>query len=340
MSLPARRRWQLHGLVIEGRWRATPIGQRWCATFDPLPQPAAEPDLIFGLSLADQAPAAPAREPDFRQGDLLAYTIDSPMVVAHFPRYGQLKLDLARGKTSGVITPAALATYGVFEDLLAIGLSPHLRRRGYFLLHAFAAAPGPAAAAVLLAGDIGAGKTTTGLALLHAGWKLLSNDSPILAATADRLQVLAYPGLLSAYPDTLGRFPELAHLAPTDGHRGDERREKTIFAAEAIYPDAWLETAPPGALVFPQIEARSEHLLEPLPPAEALRQILPHAIEQWDRAMIPIHLQLLNQLVQSVPAYRLHLCPDVTSLPKVLAQTINREDATPGKDRGQATRRF
>jgi hypothetical protein len=313
----ARVRWQLHGLTIEGRWTASEIGERWCATFAPRPQTVAEPDLVLELALAEQVPPPPSPTPDFRQGELLAYYLDGPIALAHFPRYGQLQLDLARGTTSGVMTAAALTTYGVFEDLLAIGLSPHLRRRRKFLLHAFAATPSPAAPAVLLAGDIGAGKTTTGLALLHAGWKLLSNDSPILAAGAERVEVLAYPGLLSAYPDTLSRFPELARLAPVGAVR-----EKTLFAAEAVYPAVWLEAAPAGALVFPRIEARTDHALELLPAAEALRQILPHAIEQWDREMIPAHLQLLNRLVQTIPAYRLRLGPNTGTLPKLLAQTL------------------
>jgi hypothetical protein len=314
-------RWQLHGLTVEGRWSAAEIGERWEATFAPRPRTTAAPDLTFELALAPQVPPAPAGAPDFRQGELLAYYLDGPLaarkVVAHFPRYGQLLLDLARGATRGVITTAALATYGVVEDLLAIGLSPHLRRRGQFLLHAFAAAPSAAAAAMLLAGDIGAGKTTTGLALLHAGWKLLSNDSPIISAAPDRVQVLAYPGLLSAYPDTLVRFPELAHLA-----QASALREKTIFAAESVYPNVWLEAAPAGALVFPRIEARPDHALERLPPAAALTELLPHAIEQWDRAMIPAHLKLLNQLVQTTPAYRLHLGPDTSTIPALLAKAF------------------
>jgi hypothetical protein len=65
----------------------------------------------------------------------------------------------------GRILPAALETHGVFEDVVAIGLSPLLRRRGMFLIHAFAAAPTPYHAGVVLIGDIGAGKTTTGLAM-------------------------------------------------------------------------------------------------------------------------------------------------------------------------------
>ena len=317
MPTPAAWRWQLHGLVIEGRSESHLIGDRWRATFGSLPAASAGAELAFDLSLVEQAPPAPTRPPDFQQGELLAYYVDGPDVIAHFPRYGQLRLNLAEGSTNGAITAAALAAYGVFEDLLAIGLSPHLRRRGMFLLHAFAACP-PRAGAVLLVGDIGAGKTTTGLALLHAGWRLLSNDSPILSADkSGGLQVLSYPGLLSAYPDTLARFPELAAL-----NSQAARQQKSLFAAEAIYPQVWADSAAPGALVFPKIEQRAEHKLERLPAPEALQMILPHSIEQWDRAMIPAHLALLTQLVQAVPAYQLRLAPDIDSLPALLEEII------------------
>ncbi len=329
--------WDFHGLTVEGLWEDEAIGERWRATFASRPQVDSRPELSFRLALIADAPPAPPVPPDFQQGELLAYFINRPHVTAHFPRFGQLQLDLAYGATTGHLTPAALAAHGVFEDLLAIGLSPHFRRRGLFLIHAFAAAsppsprprgvplplraPGPAhrsGVAVLLVGDIGAGKTTTGLALLHAGWKLLSNDSPVLASNSD-LQVLSYPGLLSAYPDTLARFAELASLHPPPGPP-----EKVLFAAEAIYPEVWQASAPPAAIFFPQIESRPDHALERLPAPEALRLILPHAIEQWDREMIPAHLALLNQLVQAVPAYRLRLGPDTSTLPEAVSSGIDR----------------
>ena len=325
MSSPGRRRWQLHGLTVEGRWDDGRIGERWSATFAPRPTTGAEPDLTFELSLVQKVPPAPAAEPDFRQGELLAYFLDGPRALAHFPRYGQLQLDLANGTSRGALVPAALATYGVFEDLLAVGLSPHLRRRDLFLLHAFAAAPSALARAVLIVGDIGAGKTTTGLALLHAGWKLLSNDSPILSTggrAAGPIDVLAYPGLLSAYPDTLSRFAELGRLASAAAPAAPGAARKTLFAAEAVYPQVWLEAAPAGALVLPHIEPRAEHALERLPAPEALQLILPHAIEQWDRAMIPNHLALLTRLVQATPAYRLRLAPDVQTLPALLSTVL------------------
>ena len=310
--------WQLHNHIIAGEWRGAGLGERWARTFAPCPPAAGPADLTVTLELAPEVPPAPEAAPDFTQGDLLAYYLDADgLVTAHFPRYGQLEIDLADGITTGRLTEAALATYGVFEDLLAISLSPHLRRRGQFLLHAFAACPAPGAPAVLIVGDIGAGKTTTGLSLLHAGWKLLSNDSPILQASEAGVDARSYPGLLSAYPDTLARFDELHAL-----NTAPDPRQKVLFAAEGVYPGVWCDAAPAGAILFPQIETRTAHQLEPLAAAEALRLILPHAIEQWDRPLIAGHLALLNRLVQTAPAYRLRLAPDTASLPAVIGSAL------------------
>jgi len=307
-------RWEFHGLIVDGIWTDDQIGERWQLTFGPRPLTTQPATLTFHLALTPAVPAPPPSPPDFQQGELLAYYVAGQKVIARFPRYGQLQLDLAAGTTTGQIVAEALATYGVFEDLLAIGLSPHLRRRGMFLIHAFAATPPEVEAGVLLVGDIGAGKTTTGLALLHAGWKLLSNDSPILTPTA---QVLAYPGLLSAYPNTLARFPELAALNTTPA-----LSEKKLFAAEAVYPAVWREAAPLRAIFFPQIEPRADHALERLSAPDALRELLPHAIEQWDRAMIPTHLALLSQIAQNIPAYRLRLGPTTETIPAQLMQAL------------------
>ncbi len=314
-------RWNFHGLTIEGQTANASLHERWQVSFASRPASAAAPDLTCVLNIVPAVPAAPDHEPQFRQGNLLDYYVDGESVIAHFPRFGQVRLDLARGLTDGQITMAALDTYGVLEDLIAIALSPHLRRRGMFLIHAFAAgSPLPegegigvraSPRAVLIVGDIGAGKTTTGLALLNAGWKLISNDSPILRDT----DVLSYPGLLAAYPDTYTRFPATAHLSTAQP--AAEGRKKITVAAESIWPEVWLERAPVEAIVFPKIEARLEHALEPLSPPDALRLLLPHAIEQWDKAMIPAHLAMLSQLVQAAPAYRLRLAPEIRTLPPV-----------------------
>ncbi len=320
--------WDLHGLTLYAEWNNTDLGTRWMASFASRPVSESYADLSFALDVVPAVPPPPPGQPQFRQTDLIEYYIDGDSVTAHFPRYGQLRLDLANGITHGRILSAALDTYGVFEDLVAIGLSPHLRRRGMYLMHAFAAALTshlrPLSSAgergVLIVGDIGSGKTTTGMALLSAGWKLLSNDSPIISATN---QILSYPGLLAAYPNTFARFESTQHLAAN----ADADKKLTI-PAESIWPEVWLDRAMPTAILFPQIEQRAAHLLERLEQPEALRLMLPHAIEQWDKDMIPAYLALLNELAQSAPAFRLRLGPDTSTLPTVISSTLGEPRKT------------
>ncbi len=106
-------RWDFHGLIVEGLWEDEAIGERWLATFASRPRLDSRPDLSFRLALSAEMPPAPPAPPDFQQGELLAYYVSGPQVTVHFPRFGQLHLDLACSTTTGVITPKALAAYGV-----------------------------------------------------------------------------------------------------------------------------------------------------------------------------------------------------------------------------------
>lgn len=308
-------RWQFHSLIIEGLTNDASLRAAWARSFASLPAATAVSDLQIQLNIVGSVPEPPDGEPQFRQGDLLHYYVEETQAIAHFPRFGQLQLDLAAGTTTGQVVTAVLNTYGVLEDVIAISLSPHLRRRDLFLIHAFAAAF--AGQAVLLVGGIGAGKTTTGMALLDAGWQLISNDSPIVTAEAT---VLQYPGVLAAYPETFARFAATEKLA--GGTLPENGRAKISVPAEQIWPDVWCAQAPLRAIFFPQIEKRPEHVIEPLPGPVALMRLLPHAMEQWDRAMMPRHLTVLRQLVEAAPGYTLHLGPDVLAIPALIQQTL------------------
>ncbi len=311
-------RWNLHGVVIEGVATSQALRDRWSEIFASCPTAVASPDIRFTLGVGATPPVAPPGEPHFRQGDLLQYFLRGGAVIAHFPRHGELRLDLTRATTSGTLAPATWETSGVLEDLVAVGLSAHLRRRNLFLVHAFAAVRHGRAA--LLVGGIGAGKTTTGIALLDAGWKLLSNDSPIIS---DSGEVLSYPGLLAAFPHTFARFARTAAWIPRSP-APPTGPAKTLLAAESVWEDVWGTRAPAGAILFPRIESVRDHALTPLDPPEALRRILPHAVERWDRAMIPRHLEILRTLVESAPAFRLALSPKIRTLPAIVAEALDQ----------------
>lgn len=320
-------RWRFHHLTLEGITNNPTLKQSWQTSFSSLEPSSAVPDLVCTLTVVGEIPPPPAGTPHFQQGDLLHYYLQGDQVTVHFPRYGQLQLDLAKGTTDGRVITTVLDTYGVLEDLIAISLSPHLRRRGLFLIHAFSAAIATPSGlkSVLLVGGIGAGKTTTGMSLLNAGWRLLSNDSPMVTLQDNMPMILSYPGVLAAYPETFARFSATKHVAEAvavETTVAEPTRRKYITAAQHIWPGVWLDRAPVSAICFPQIESRPDHTLIPLSPPQALARLLPHAIEQWDTAVMPQHLALLSQLVQHTPTYELRLGPDVSTIPALLHASL------------------
>lgn len=311
------RTYDLHGACLSAHSPDRAIDQRLEAVFGPFACPARPADIDLELRLVRSlAPWQPAGV-IVSESRLLICALNGPHLSAHFPRWGTLTVDLAGGVIRGELLPEALDHYGAFDDMVIIALGPLLRRRGFFTVHAFAAAKDGRAA--LLVGDIGAGKTTTGFSLLSAGWKLVSNDSPLLSQDQSGVIVSAYPGLLAAYDDTLARFPV---LHPFMGATGDPPA-KRAFPADSAFANVWQRQARAQALLFPKITPGPEaSRAESLSPRDALLALLPNSIERWDRDYIAPHLAILQALVQQASAYRLFLAPDLSELPDLIGNLL------------------
>lgn len=309
--------YDLHGVCLRASSPDRAIGTRLDAVFGPFACPARPADVTLDLRFVEAlTPWRPAGEV-VSESRLLICALDGFHLSAHFPRWGTLDVGLDAGAVQGELLPEALDHYGAFDDMVIIALGPLLRRRGFFALHAFAAAQEDRAA--LLVGDIGAGKTTTGLSLLAAGWKLVSNDSPLVCQDATGITVCAYPGLLAAYDDTLARFPALHRFM---GKIGDPPA-KRAFPAGVAFADVWQRRARPGVLLFPQVTpGLATSYAEPLSPRDALLALVPNSIERWDKLYIAPHLAMLQALVQQCPAYRLLLAPDVPALPGLISRLL------------------
>ncbi len=311
----------LHGLNLHCRSSSADLLGRFEAIYGHLPpaQPGAlDIDLQMGLVSGSSAPPAPTDLPVIYADDLISYHGDPPRLVIRLPKYALLTIDLARRQVDIQATRGCLEVYGAFEDVLIIGLTPLYRRLGLFPTHAFAARS-PEGQAVLISGERGTGKTTTGLALLSAGWKLLSNDSPLLAVRGRQVQVLSYPGRLSAFDDSLARFEALKKFIPQNA--GSEPREKRIFRAEEAFPAPWAVSGPVAAVYFPRLSPGLAHSrLVSVPPRIAMLELLPQTIDRWDRETIPQALALLEQLVEQARCWVLKLAPQVDDLPDLLAE--------------------
>ncbi len=310
----------LHGLKLAFQSPDLPLRDRFEIVYGHLPRLdgnlAWDVLIDWALHPLPTAPLPPANTPAIATTELVSYYNTERSVIIRMPKYGLISVDLSAQRLTGTVTRNCLNVYGAFEDVLLISLAPLYRRRGWFPLHAFAALA-PDGRAALITGQMGSGKTTTGLALLSAGWKLLSNDSPLLSMRDDLVCVLAYPGQLSAFDDSLARFEELQKFIPTPA---DKTSEKRVFRAEAAFPRPWASSGLAGGVFLPEVvPGLGQSELVEMSPKEAVLNLMPQAVEGWDKALIPPTLQLLNRLVAQVPCYALKLSPQVEQLPELIA---------------------
>jgi HprK-related kinase B len=95
-------------------------------------------------------------------------------------------------------------------NLINVGYATVVLERGFALFHASAVSWGGRTA--VLAGSPGAGKSTSALHLVEAGFQLLSNDRVLARAGAAGVEALGYPKYPRVNPGTLLHHPRLVAL--------------------------------------------------------------------------------------------------------------------------------
>lgn len=281
------------------------------------PKNANKPTVTFDLHLVETLPARPQTTP------LYLAPPPTPLIVYQgatggfdfvFPEGGLVHLTPVGDSVSllGWLTPALLQS-GRFEDLLWVSLASLLRQKGLFLVHGFAAASPRSPQTILLVGRSGSGKTTTGLALLQAGWFYLGNDVVLLQARPDGVYALPTPGdVITVRPKSLDLLPGLRpQTRQVPGQKGQ------VLVQEMA--SGWGETRPVTAVYFPLLEgARPRTSRQPLSRAIALSKLMEESVDRWDIVHLPTHLELLSQLTQQARLYDLLLGPNVGDLGELL----------------------
>jgi hypothetical protein len=248
------------------------------------------------------------------QGEISYYVRDGSFYVVT-RRGGVLHTDCPAQSVTGLVTADLLNDPALLDDLLLTAVAPLLRRRGFFSVHAFAAAWHGQAA--LLIGASGSGKSTGGLALVRAGWRFISDDRPLVRQGSSGVDVWGWHDPANIAWSTAILFPELK-----TAFSAEHEELKASCAIAQVYGDVLADMAPAAVLLFPHVAAQQVSTVTPMSASQALAGLLSQSMDAWDKGVIAAHFELLSSLVESIPAYRLRLGRDVDALPDLVSNLL------------------
>jgi hypothetical protein len=265
-------------------------------------------DIQIYLELVESLPPLPEQEPIFASsgrhlpdgvGTLSVYELPEGFLL--YFRDGGLVRIKPEGREQlihGFVT-TRLLQYSRLHDLLFTTLSPFLRRRGCYLVHAAAAVY--AGEAAIFAGPPGCGKSTTVLNLTLNGWTVLSDDTLLLEERPNGIYALPTPGGFSIRPETVRHLPLLAaHVT----HPLPEHFNKLSLPKMGL---DWANPAPISTIYFPEISQGQGNEQFPLPPAIALARLLELSLDRWDTTHLPAHITFLERLSRQAQAISLKI---------------------------------
>lgn len=254
---------------------------------------------------------APAGTIDYvdEAGELYVF-YERRVVLRCRPADGRIDLAIVAEGTDN----AVLATHPLFT----IGLLETLKWFRRFPLHAGALARH--GRGILLPGSSGAGKSTTTVALVRAGFDFLGDDTVFLTAPGEvaGITVHGFPDQIDVTERTAAMFPELAQLVGRPLPLG---RDKYGFRVEDVFGVRPVTRCRPVALVFPRVVAGRSSRTEPLSPASALRQLVSNVL-LTDPAASQAHLDMLGRLVRTVPSYVLCAGSDLDTAASCVSELV------------------
>lgn len=176
-------------------------------------------------------------------------------------------------------------------SMLTLSAALLLGRLGRTPVHA-ASVLAPGGAAIILVGDARAGKSTTTVNLITAGWDYLSDDQIILSRQGGAVGIEGWPRPF--------------HL-DEGWERGEPTGRRRTIDITTLGPGRWRRGAPLGGLLFPVVRPDEPTHLVPISASRAFAGLVRQA--PWlvvDRGSSDLLLQLLSDAAHH-PAYRLVL---------------------------------
>jgi hypothetical protein len=276
---------------------------------------------ITGPAPAAALPPAPAgvgrpmyNGPDhsidyFEQDDQLFADFGGRLVLQGEPAAGRIRITIMSDDAQERVVAA--------HPLLTVAIHETVKRFGRYPLHAAGLSLG--GKGILVPGTSGAGKSTLTVTLVRAGFDFLSDDTVFLTRDADGIVVSGFPDEIDVTEGTIAMFSELHYLKDVPLALG---REKHGFRVEDVFGVIPLEQCRPTALVFPRVEEGPSPHLDPISPAEALVELMPNVLVT-EPVATQAHMDMLGELVRTVPGYRFRPGRDLDRAAACLASLVS-----------------
>ncbi|MFZ0548172.1 MAG: hypothetical protein WAM60_22190 [Candidatus Promineifilaceae bacterium] len=280
------------------------------------PEAASPPDMQIHLDLSVSLPLFIEHEPIFVNNEQYLpdgvgtlFVFEQPKGFLFYFQDGALVSVKPESRLiEGHIT-TRLLHYGRLHDLLFTSLSPFLRRRGYYLIHAAAAVREGKAA--VFTGPPGCGKSTTVLNLVLNGWQFVSNDTLLLQERPDGIYALPTPGGFSVRPESVSHLPALA------AHLPQQQPDQFYHLSPHKLGVKWANPARISTIYFPEISEGKENDLLPLPPAVTMARLIELSLDRWDTADLSAHISFIERLSRQAQGTSLRIA-DQQKLPNIL----------------------
>jgi hypothetical protein len=184
-----------------------------------------------------------------------------------------------------------------------------------FLAHA--SAVGDERGAIVLTGRGGSGKTTTTLAALDAGLRVVGDNYVLVSLTDPGSWVYGLFGTAKLWPPTLDQLPWLAPMVVNPAVAAEE---KLVADLGRHRPDGLATGLPVRAVVVPQVADSGPTRISRCSPVQALLALAPATMLQLPRA--DRGFAGMSELVRRVPTFELTLGSQIMDGPRALSELL------------------